>query len=244
MLLFNGLKKDAPLSLAPRQGAQYSRVISELLDLDHDAWKIQLNGHRSTFYRETGGKGSVLPFGAIAITSAPYKPQKMTFHCAAGTHSILEAYRDDLPEMVDTLLSRERAISLFNGLARTIHSTHWEHNLGFAGTLVTKREIRLRSDAPLFQKLVESLPPLATLPLLGASKPHPERAPAGIVVEQLEGAAPVMRCTLNYPREISLTFQSARLWKGLRAVTDTLVNLVVEHNRELAERLDPQDPWE
>ncbi len=157
---------------------------------------------------------------------------------------MLEAYRDDLPDIVDTLLSRERAIALFNGLTRTINSTQWEHNLGFSGTQVTKREVRLRADAPLFQKLVGPLPAHATLPVLGAAKFHRERAPVGIVVEQLEMAAPVMRCALSYPRAISLTFQSARLWKGLRTVTDALVNLVVEHNRELQERLEGPGSWE
>lgn len=218
-----------------------SRLFSELLDSNHDAWKIERPRERWFFYREVGGTNSHFPPGSVVISERTGSVATCDFYHSRGRHSLLETFQQEVPQAIDILLSRERCIALFNGLAHTSPKKLFDHSLGFCGEKVTNRIVRLRTDTSVYEHLVgnthtDLYPSSTSGAHFHGLKRSSNALSAGIMVSQHGDDIPKIECSLNYPRPISLQFSSARLWTGVHAVTDSLALLVTEHNREVEQR--------
>ena len=210
-----------------------SRLFSELLDTNHDAWRVFRDGPKWTFYREVGGRGSRAPLGAVVITSEPGKPQTCDFYSARGKRSLLTTYGDEVPRAAQTLIERERVITLFSKLASSLDAANWDHNLSFCGVAVLERRVQLRSGTRAFQQLVGDVKGRMTVSPSGGFRALPTIGTPGISVSEHEGTAPYVQCSITYPRPLNVTFFSSRLREGVHAITDRMVSMVVEHNRSV-----------
>ena len=213
-----------------------SRLFTELLDLDHDAWRVSRIEGKWIFYREVGGDRSSIPLGSVVITTEPGKPPTLDFYSARGKRSLVTTYADELPGAISLLVEREHVISLFTKLARGLDSAHWDNYLTFCGANVMERRSSLSAGTDAYLHLVGDAKSLILAPTPENSFPTKLRYPAGIVVSQYEHETPLMQCSITYPRAIEATFFCSRLTKGLDLITETMVSLVIQHNRNLEER--------
>lgn len=235
MPLVVNTKKD-PSQLASPTAPATSRLFSELLDLNHDAWRVSRNNGKWFFYREVGGGLSSSPQGSVVITSEIGKPQTLDFYSAKTKRSLLNTYADEVPRALRILIEREHIISLFTKLARGLDSTNWDNNLTFCGVNVVERRVSLRVGTHPYARLIGDAKSWMNGPALENTFSSQLRNPPGIVVFQREHKAPYVQCAISYPRAIEANFFSSRLMKGLDAVTEPIVSLVVKHNRNLEER--------
>lgn len=223
-----------------------SRLFSELLDPNHDAWRVFKNGHQWAFYREIGGRAGTIPAGSVVLTTEVGKPQTLDIYTAKGRRSLMTTYADEVPSAAQELIDRERVLSLFSKLAYHLDPSSWDHNLSFAGVEVTERRVALRADAPVYDRLVGD----AKARLVGASgsawRALPHSGSPGLRVSEYEGAPPLVEYDLAYPRAIHGRFFSSRLRQGLHSITYQMVSLVVEHNRSLEGRENSSgcDDWD
>ena len=213
-----------------------SRLFTELLDTNHDAWMVSREGGKFTFYREVGNGRAHVPFGSIVLTTGPGISQTLDFYSAKGKRSLLASYGHEVATAAQCLMDREYAISLFNGLAHTLRCQDWDHKLSFMGTEVSERRAELRAGTPAFQRLVGSVqwgaPPESTVFLKNLAYKHR----CVLAVSQFDHHSPLIECRSTYPRMIEATFFSTRLTSGLDVITNPMATLVVEHNRNLERR--------
>ena len=99
-----------------------------------------------------------------------------------------------------------------------------------------ERRSSLSAGTDAYLHLVGDAKSLILAPTPENSFPTKLRYPAGIVVSQYEHETPLMQCSITYPRAIEATFFCSRLTKGLDLITETMVSLVIQHNRNLEER--------
>lgn len=219
--------------------ARQSALFGELLDMNHDAWRVTRTGHEWCFYREVGHPESSLPFGCVVLKSSPGQPLSCDFYTSGGKHSLLNTYGDEVVRAAQSLIDREYIIALVTKSARGLGIDNWNHSLSFSGSHVTERSAHLRGGAPLYDRIVGSDWPAIqrTDPSHGRSLSARRHRP-GLVLSQHEHDVPVVRCLISYPRTIETTFASSRLRAGLYAVTEEMVSLVVEHNRAVEEQRD------
>lgn len=222
----------------PKDLTATSPLFAELLDRNHDAWRIMRRADTWFLHREVGGSGSHLPHGSIVLSQGPHSDISFNFYHSRGRHSLLETYRPEVCKAIDILLSRERCIALFNGLAHSSVEHLFHIRLGFDGDKVTERRVKLNNDSEWYKHLVDDGQPCSEKPLgshsdLKHNAAKVQIAP-GILVSQKGDDTPSMECCLRYPRPLSLQFSSNRLSSGLQVITTDLSRRVVEHNREVA----------
>lgn len=226
-------KKDGdrsdPLSLSPPT----SRLFSELLDANHDAWRVFRNGQLWTFYREIGRPAGGLPTGAVVLTSEVAKPQTCDLYTSKGRRSLVASYSEEIPKAVQALIDRERVISLFSRLAYCLDPSSWDHNLSFSGVDVIERRVALRSDVPAYERLVGDAKGRMVSGGRGSVRSLPHSGGPGLRVSEFDTSSPLVEYDLTYPRHISGRFLSSRLRQGLHSITHQMVALVVDHNRAL-----------
>ena len=210
-----------------------SRLLAELLDANHDAWRVFRDFDRWTFYREVGGSGSSAPLGAVVLTSERGKPQTFDFYSARRKRSLLVSYGDEVSSAVQTLVERERVISLFTKLSHRLDARSWDHYISFSGVAVVERRVQLRPDSEAYHKLVGDVRGRVMVSPGGSVRALPPLGSPGVTVSEHEGAAPFVHCSITYPRPLQMTFFSSRLRVGLHVITDGMVSLVVEHNRSV-----------
>lgn len=218
-----------------------SKLFSELLDPNHDAWRVSRQGARWTFYREVGEEERGLPLGAVVLTSEPGRPQTLDLYSSKGRRSLVQSYGEELPRAAQLLIDRERVLALFTKLAYYLDAPSWDHCLSFAKVEVTDRRVALRSTCAAYERLVGDLRSRVGVGANGSFKAMSFTNLPGLVVSEHEGQSPLMECSITYPRPIELRFYSNRLREGLHAITHTMVSLVVEHNRNLEGRVAESD---
>jgi len=208
-------------------------LFTELLNDNHDAWKVARKERAYSFCREFGHDHPLLPFGLLVLTTEPGKPQTFDFYSARGKHSLLTTYGDEVREAAQILMDREYIIALYTKSAIQHGQENWEHHLSFSGDQLTRRTTTLKHRAPLFDKIVGStFNPLSSSPV-GTGALSLPRYRAGLVISQHENEVPVVRCQISYPREIEMTFSSSRLCKGLDAITGEMVSFISDLNRRV-----------
>lgn len=220
-------------SLATMSGPLPSRLISELLDGNHDAWRVCRQGRSWTFYREIGHGHPRLPFGAIVLKTEPGKPQTFDFYTSRGKRSLLPTYGEEVCRAAQALMDREYVIGLFTKCAVDLSSKNWDHQLSFCGDQLKERSARLRYGTDLYDRIVGTpLGRFSKHPTGGDEAAHPRKAP-GLVVFQRENDVPWVQCLISYPRRIENSFYSSRLTEGLEAVTGEMVSVITELNRSV-----------
>ena len=228
---------------ARSESPRSSRLMAELLDSNHDAWRVFRCQSAWTFYREVGDGGGALPLGAVVMKTAPGQSQSIHFHSAHGSRSLIHSYGDEVPRAIQLLIDRERLISLFTRASFDSDPRMWDHSLSFSGTEVSERRVSLRGDAPLFERLVGN----ARSRISGFAGTRGQSSSSavapGIAVFEHDGQPPTVECSIIYPRPINLIFHSSRLRIGLNALTNGMVSLVVEHNRSVERRVTGAD-WD
>jgi hypothetical protein len=236
--MFHAVHKLAsPINLPPFGGPQQSRLFRELLDTNHDAWRVTRKDRAWGFYREIDYGHKSLPFGSVVLTTEPGKPLTFDFYSGRGKHSLLNTYGDEVAHAAQTLIDREYIISLFTKYGRELSSKNWDHHLSFSGEQVTERSAQLRVGTPAHERIVGLAPPRSSrlaeyraTGIVGMPR-HP-----GLMVSQHEGDVPFVECLVSYPRTIEATFFSSRLRVGLYAITEAMASLVIEHNRSVEGR--------
>ena len=223
-----------------------SRLFSELLDPNHDAWRVFKNGQQWVFYREIGARAGLFPAGSIVLTTEVGKPQTLDLYTAKGRRSLMASYSDEVPRAAQELIDRERVISLFSKLAYYLDPSSWDHSLSFAGVDVTERRVALRSDTPVYERLVGDVKSRLVGAPGGIWKALPHSGSPGMRVSEYDGAAPLVEYDFAYPRPINGRFFSSRLRQGLHPIPHQMVSLVVDHNRSLEGRKNSSgcDDWD
>lgn len=238
--MFQAVQRSSAQVLPPSHGAaRQSALFAELLDENHDAWRVARKDHVWCFYREVGDGGSSLPSGCVVLTSSPGKPLSCDFYTSGGKHSLINTYGDEVVRAAQSLIDREYIIALITKSARGLGIDNWNHSLSFSGSQVTERSAHLRGGTPIYDRIVGSDWPAMqrVAPFYGSSLSARRHQP-GLVVSQHENDVPVVRCLISYPRLIETTFASSRLRTGLYAVTEEMASLVVENNRAVEEQRD------
>ena len=216
--------------------ARQSALFGELLDMNHDAWRVTRTGHDWCFYREVGHGESSLPFGCVALKSSPGQPLSCDFYTSGGRHSLLNAYGDEVARAAQSLIDREYLIALVTKGARGLGSDNWNLSLSFSGSHVTERSAQLREGTSVYERIIGSGLPTTPRPAPCQPRAKEHRQQPGLFVSQHEQDVPVVRCLISYPRTIEATFASSRLRAGLYAVTEEMASMVVEHNRAVEEQ--------
>ncbi len=245
--MFNAVKKHEGQPLDSRPHAlPTSRLFSELLDINHDAWRVFKNGNQWTFYREIGEQPGLYPSASIVLTTEVGKPQTLDLYTRRGRRSLMTSYGDEVPRAAQELIDRERIISLYSKLAYHLDPSSWDHNLSFAGVDVTERRVALRSDAPVYGRIVGDIKARLVGGARGTWKTLPHSGVPGIKVSEYEGGPPLVEYDLTYPRPLAGKFFSTRLRQGLHYITCQMVSMVVDHNRgvERREKRSDCDEWD
>jgi hypothetical protein len=213
-----------------------SRLFTELLDANHDAWRVLRDGDTWTFYREIGDGRAHLPHGSIVLSTGPGTPQTLDFFCSKGRRSLVVSYGDEVAAAAQCLMEREHAIALFNGIASRGTCQNWDHKLSFIGIEVSERCAELRAGTAIFKRLAGDAKAGAVLGSSAAATKIGMKQRLGLAVSQHENHSPFMECHITYPRPIQARFFSSRLAVGLEAITNPMAALVIEHNRNLEQR--------
>lgn len=237
------LKVSLISPLTTLSGPSRSRLLSELLDANHDAWHVGRKGHSWSFYREIGHEHPLLPFGSVVLTTAIGKPQTFDFYSGRGKRSLLTTYGEEVAHATQTLTDREYVISLFTTCAREPGASTWDHRLRFCGDHLTERCVSLRYGTAIYDRIVGAPRPQLSRLSIKHERLVPPRIQAGLFVSQHDNDVPMARCLISYPRTIEATFFSSRLRAGLEAITGNKVSLIAELNRSAARRgyLDESD---
>lgn len=238
--MFQAVQRPSAQALPPSHGgARQSALFTELLDSNHDAWRVTRKDHVWCFYREVGDGANSLPSGCVVIKNSPGQSLRCDFYTSGGKHSLVNTYGDEVVRAAQRLIDREYIIALVTKSARGVGIDNWNHSLSFSGSQVTERSAQLRGGTPLYDRIVGSDWPAIqrAAPCHGRTVLARPLQP-GLVVSQHENDVPVVRCLISYPRLIETTFASLRLRAGLYAVTEEMASLVVENNRAVEEQRD------
>jgi hypothetical protein len=238
--MFQAVQRSSSQVLPLLHGvARQSALFTELLDSNHDAWRVIRKDHVWCFYREVGDGESSLPSGCVVIKNSPGQSLRCDFYTSGGKQSLLNTYGDEIVRAAQSLVDREYIIALVTKSARGLGIDNWNHSLSFSGSHVTERCAHLRGGTSLYDRIVGSDWAASQRAALshGISLSALRLQP-GLVVSQRDNDVPIVRCLISYPRIIETTFASSRLRAGLYAVTEEMVSLVVENNRAVEEQWD------
>jgi hypothetical protein len=210
-----------------------SHLFSELLDANHDAWRVLRKGDTWTFYREIGEGRVHLPLGAVTLTTGPGVQQTLDFVSTKGTRSLLPTYGPEVAAAAQHLMDREYCVELFSRLARMSTSSFWDYKLSFCGARVTERYAKLRESTPIFQRVAGDANEIGIARGSSCFSYHGPTQRPGLVVSQHEQKRPLIECYITYPRPITMRFFSSKLTVGLEAITNPTASLVLELNGNL-----------
>ena len=221
----------------PRRERQPSLLFSELLDQNHDAWRVFRNGNGWVFCREIGDTTRGLPSGMVVLAVENNKAPAIHLYTNKGRRSLITTYGDELPAAIQLLVDRERIIGIFTKLAHTLAPSSWDHNLSFSKLDVTERHVALRSSEAAYEHLVGDIKGRMPVTSGSAFKTIMPAYSRGISVSEFDGGVPFVEYSITYPRPLTGRFFSNRLRDGLNATTQQMVSLVLEHNRTVEGRV-------